>query len=369
MGPLKGIRVVEMAGLGPAPMACMMLSDMGAEVVRIDRPDGLIDPIPGAVPVYDPIARGRRSVVADLKTAKGQADVLALIAKADVLIEGYRPGVMERLGLSPDQCFATNPRLVYGRMTGWGQTGPLAARAGHDINYISLTGALHAMGRQGEAPALPLNLIGDYGGGALFLIVGVLAALLEARQSGQGQVVDAAMVDGAATLMTVFHGLLSSGFWQDRRGVNLLDSGCFFYDTYETADGRHMAVGALEPQFFTLFVKGLGLAPEDFPNRDDRALWPQYRARVADLFRQKTQTEWTAIYEPTDACVTPVLTIEEATKHSHGQARTAYVTRGGLAQPAPAPRFSRTSSEITRDPPNLGADNDLIFKDWGIVRT
>ncbi|MDA5194743.1 CaiB/BaiF CoA transferase family protein [Govanella unica] len=367
MGPLSGVRVLEMAGLGPAPLCCMILADLGADVVRVDRPQHLVQSVPGADFPEDPLSRGRRSVAFDLKTSVGQAAVLGLATRADVLIEGFRPGVMERLGLGPDDCAAVNPRLVYGRMTGWGQDGPLAPRAGHDINYLAMSGTLHAIGRKGEAPVLPLNLVADYGGGAMMLAVGVLAAVIEARSSGRGQVVDAAMVDGVALLSTVFHGLLHTGFWKDERGSNLIDGGCFFYDVYETADGGYMAVGALEAKFFAELLIRLGLEAAEFADRDDPASWPRHRATFTALFRSKSRAEWERIFDGSDACVSPVLSLREAQSHPANRARGMFIDRLGVTQPAPAPRFSRSETGITRDPPEVaGADQAAVFADWGV---
>lgn len=335
-GPLAGVRVVELAGIGPGPHAAMILGDLGAEVVRIERPG------PGSEPA-DPTVRGRRRVAADLKTPDGRDTVLRLVAKADVLIEGFRPGVTERLGVGPAECRARNPALVYGRMTGWGQDGPLAARAGHDINYISLTGALHAIGRGGgERPVPPLNLVGDYGGGSMLLVIGVLAALFEARGSGQGQVVDAAMVDGASLLVQVVWTMLGGKRWHDEPGTNLLDGCAPFYDTYTCADGRFVAVGAIEPQFYAQLLAGLRIDPAELPPQRDVASWPAIKDRFAEVFRTRTRDEWAAVFDGTDACVTPVLAFGEVAAHPHLAARNTVVVRDGLPQAAPAPRFSRT---------------------------
>ncbi|MEQ3549873.1 CaiB/BaiF CoA-transferase family protein [Pseudonocardia nematodicida] len=344
-GPLAGLRVVELAGIGPGPHAAMVLADLGADVVRVDRsPEGTDDA--GGVP--DPTNRGRRSVVVDLKDPDGRTALLRLVKRADVLLEGFRPGVTERLGVGPDECLGRNPRLVYGRMTGWGQDGPLASRAGHDINYISLTGALHAVGRAGERPVPPLNLVGDFGGGSMLLVVGVLAALWEARSSGRGQVVDAAMVDGASVLTQMFRGFLADGSWVDERGRNLLDGHAPFYDTYTCADGRHVAVGALEPQFFAELTSGLGVTERDTGAQYDRASWPAMRKLFTTVFGSRTRDEWAAVFEGTDACVTPVLSFGEAAAHPHLVARDTVVTVDGVTQAAPAPRFSRTATTIAR---------------------
>ncbi|MGN6242238.1 MAG: CaiB/BaiF CoA transferase family protein [Motilibacteraceae bacterium] len=362
-GPLAGVRVVELAGIGPGPFAAMMLADLGAEVLRVDRPTG-----PGltfGAPHLDVLNRGRRNVAVDLKDPRGRDVVLRLVERADVLIEGFRPGVTERLGLGPEDCWARNPRLVYGRMTGWGQDGPLAPTAGHDIGYVALTGALHAVGRAGGPPQVPVNLVGDFGGGAMYLVVGVLAALLEARGSGRGQVVDAAIVDGAAGLTAMLHGLLAAGVWQDRRGVNLLDSGAPFYDVYETADGRWMAVGALEPQFYAALLTGLDLG-DDVPDRNDPRQWPALRERFTARFRERTQAEWTETFERTDACVAPVLSLTEAAAHPHLAARGTFVEHAGVVQPAPAPRFSRTPGTLDEPPARPGQHTRDALGDWGV---
>ncbi|MET9424492.1 CaiB/BaiF CoA-transferase family protein [Streptomyces sp. NPDC006540] len=362
-GPLAGVRVVELAGIGPGPFAAMLLGDLGADVVRVDRPGGAglaIDP------AYDLTNRNKRSVLIDLKSADGPARVLDLVERADVLIEGFRPGVAERLGVGPDECLARNPRLVYGRMTGWGQQGPLAQRAGHDIDYIALTGTLSMIGSSGEPPTVPANLVGDYAGGSLYLVIGVLAALQHARaEGGSGQVVDAAIVDGATHLATMIHGMMAAGGWQDRRGANLLDGGCPFYGTYETADGQYMAVGALEQQFYDQFVELLGIK-DDIPARKDFDRWGELRQAVADRFRSRTRAEWTAVFEGTDACVAPVLSLREAPGHPHLAARGTYVDHGGITQPAPAPRFSATPTSVGRGPAQPGADTAEVARDWDV---
>ncbi|QIP83526.1 CoA transferase [Streptomyces sp. Tu 2975] len=362
-GPLAGVRVVELAGIGPGPFAAMLLGDLGADVVRVDRPGGAglaIDP------AYDLTNRNKRSVLIDLKSADGPARVLDLVERADVLIEGFRPGVAERLGVGPDECLARNPRLVYGRMTGWGQQGPLAQRAGHDIAYIALTGTLSMIGSPGEPPTVPANLVGDYAGGSLYLVIGVLAALQHARaEGGGGQVVDAAIVDGASHLATMIHGMMAAGGWQDRRGANLLDGGCPFYGTYETADGQYMAVGALEQQFYDRFVELLGIK-DDIPARKDFDRWDELRQAVADRFRSRTRAEWTAVFEGTDACVAPVLSLREAPGHPHLAARGTYVDHGGITQPAPAPRFSATPTAVSRGPAQPGADTADVARDWDV---
>ncbi|MFJ6014770.1 CaiB/BaiF CoA transferase family protein [Streptomyces sp. NPDC092952] len=362
-GPLAGVRVVELAGIGPGPFAAMLLADLGADVVRVDRPGG---PGLGIDPAYDLTNRNKRSVVVDLKSESGAATVLDLAERADVLIEGYRPGVAERLGVGPDAALARNPRLVYGRMTGWGQEGPLAERAGHDIAYIALTGTLSMIGRPDEPPTVPANLVGDYAGGSLYLVVGVLAALQHARTpGGQGQVVDAAIVDGSAHLAMMIHGMLAAGGWQDRRGSNLLDGGCPFYGTYETADGQYMAVGALEQRFYEEFVRLLGLG-DDAPARGDIARWEELRTAVAERFRTRTRAEWTEVFEGSDACVAPVLSLREAPGHPHLAARSTFVEHEGLTQPAPAPRFSATPVSVRRGPARPGADTGAVAADWDV---
>ncbi|WP_338674065.1 CaiB/BaiF CoA-transferase family protein [Streptomyces sp. SCSIO 30461] len=362
-GPLAGVRVVELAGIGPGPFAAMLLADLGADVVRVDRPGGAgisIDP------AYDLTNRNKRSVLIDLKSGDGAERVLDLAERADVLIEGYRPGVAERLGVGPDECHARNPRLVYGRMTGWGQDGPLAQRAGHDISYIAITGALGMIGRPDEPPAVPANLLGDYAGGSLYLVIGVLAALQHAgTPGGSGQVVDAAIVDGAAHLSTMIHGMIAAGGWQDRRGSNLLDGGCPFYGNYRTADGQYMAVGALEQQFYDQFIELLGLTGRT-PARKDFDSWGELRAAVAARFRTRTREEWTAVFEGSDACVAPVLSLREAPGHPHLAARGTFTEHGGITQPAPAPRFSATPGEVRRGPAQPGADADEVARDWGV---
>ncbi|MGW1427950.1 CaiB/BaiF CoA transferase family protein [Streptomyces sp. NPDC002431] len=362
-GPLAGVRVVELAGIGPGPFAAMLLADLGADVVRVDRPGG---PGLGIDPAYDLTNRNKRSVVVDLKAEGGAATVLDLVERADVLIEGYRPGVAERLGVGPDTALARNPRLVYGRMTGWGQGGPLAERAGHDIAYIALTGTLSMIGRPDEPPTVPANLVGDYAGGSLYLVVGVLAALQHARTpGGRGQVVDAAIVDGSAHLAMMIHGMLAAGGWQDRRGSNLLDGGCPFYGTYETADGQYMAVGALEQRFYEEFVRLLGLG-DAAPDRGDIARWEELRTAVAARFRTRTRAEWTEVFEGTDACVAPVLSLREAPGHPHLAARSTFVEHEGLTQPAPAPRFSATPVSVRRGPARPGADTEAVAADWDV---
>ncbi|MEU6770021.1 CaiB/BaiF CoA-transferase family protein [Streptomyces sp. NPDC046759] len=361
-GPLSGVRVVELAGIGPGPFAAMLLADLGADVVRVDRPGG---PGLGIDPAYDVTNRNKRSIVVDLKAPDGPARVLDLAERADILVEGYRPGVAERLGVGPEDCHARNPRLVYGRMTGWGQDGPLADRAGHDVAYIALTGTLGMTGRPDEPPVFPANLLGDYAGGALYLAVGVLAALHHARATGTGQVVDAAIVDGAAHLSAMIHGMLAAGGWQDRRAANLLDGGCPYYGTYETADGKHMAVGALEGRFYAEFLRLLGLDDLE-PAHKDWTRWGELRERVAARFRSRTRDEWTAVFEGTDACVAPVLSLREAPHHPHLAARGTFTDHAGITQPAPAPRFSATPTSVRTGPALPGADTQAVVRDWGI---
>jgi alpha-methylacyl-CoA racemase len=364
MGPLAGITVIELAGIGPGPFCGMMLADMGADVIRVDRAGSVQGGDPDRPPA-DLLARGRRSVGVDLKSPDGVEVVLSLVERADALIEGFRPGVTERLGLGPDECLARNPRLVYGRMTGWGQDGPYASTAGHDINYISLAGALDPIGRRGEAPVPPLNLVGDFGGGGLLLAFGIVAGLLEARASGQGQVIDAAMVDGAAALMTMTHSLRAMGIWNDERGTNMLDTGAHFYDVYETADGGYVSVGSIEPQFYAELLRLTGLEGEDLPWQHDRAQWPALKERLAGIFRTKTRDEWCEIMEGTDVCFAPVLTIPEAVAHPHNVHRGTFVDVAGIPQPGPAPRFSRTQAAIARPPAHAGQHTDEILAEAG----
>ncbi|MFI1933632.1 CaiB/BaiF CoA transferase family protein [Streptomyces sp. NPDC020330] len=361
-GPLTGVRVVELAGIGPGPFAAMLLADLGADVVRVDRPGtaGL-----GIDPASDLTNRNKRSVLLDLKSDEGPARVLDLVERADILIEGYRPGVAERLGVGPEACLARNPKLVYGRMTGWGQDGPLAERAGHDIAYLALTGTLSMIGKPDEPPVVPANLVGDYAGGSLYLVVGVLAALQHARAHGEGQVVDAAIVDGAAHLATMIHGMLAAGSWQDRRGTNLLDGGCPFYGTYATSDGGHLAVGPLEEKFYAEFVGLLGLA-DAFPDQWDLARWDELRAAVTERFLTRTRAEWTEVFDGTDACVAPVLSLTEAPHHPHLAARSTFVEHSGLVQPAPAPRFSATPVSVRGAPALPGGDTAAVAADWDV---
>ena len=366
-GPLAGLKIVELVGIGPGPFSAMLLADQGADVLRVHRVESVErGRDPGGIPVID---RNRRSVGVDLKRPDGVETVLRLVDTADALLEGYRPGVTERLGIGPDVCLARNPALVYGRMTGWGQDGPLAQAAGHDIDYIALAGALAHFGRAGAKPTPPLNVIGDFGGGGMLLAYGVVCAILEARASGRGQVVDAAMVDGTATLMSMMWGLRQLGaFDEHARGGNVLDTGAPFYDTYECADGSYIALGALEPQFYAELLDRTGLAAEDLPAQMDRDGWPRLRERFTELFRTKTRDEWCALLEDSDACFAPVLTMSEAAKHPHVQARDTIVDYDGVLQPAPAPRFSRTPGELRRPPARPGEHTDEALADWGFGR-
>jgi len=366
VGPLAGIRVLEFEAIGPAPFAGMLLADMGADVLVIDRPAATDLGLKRARR-HDVMMRGKRSVTLDLKTASSKDVALELIARADVLIEGLRPGVMERLGLGPDVALATNPRLVYGRMTGWGQDGPLAPRAGHDINYIALSGVLGAIGRRGEAPVPPLNLVGDFGGGGMLLGFGVACALLEAQRSGKGQVIDAAMVEGAALLAAMFSGFLASGTWKEERAANILDTGAPWYDVYETKDGRHVAIGSIEERFFQDLLSRLGLKGDQLPPQHERARWPELRALLEKTFRSKTRDEWCSVFEGSDACFAPVLSWSEARAHPHNLARSAYVEVAGVPQPAPAPRFSRSVPRVPGDPPERGAGGRAALAAWGFA--
>ncbi|WP_018907507.1 CaiB/BaiF CoA-transferase family protein [Variovorax paradoxus] len=359
-GPLAGLRMVEMAGLGPGPFCAMLFADLGADVIAIDRPG-----VPGGS--NDATDRGKRRLALDLSQPEACGAALALIAQADLLVEGFRPGVMERLGLGPAECHARNPRLIYGRITGWGQTGPLSAAAGHDLNYIALSGALHAIGRPGEAPPPPLNYLGDYGGGAMLLAMGLLAALHEARGSGRGQVIDAAMTDGTALLSALFYGLHAAGAWSGGRGGNLLDGGAHFYDTYACADGKFVSVGAIEPKFFRTLCELCGLDESFTAQQMDRTQWPLMKLRLADVFRTRTRDEWSSVLEGSDACFAPVLDWNEAPAHPHNRARGTFVTVGGAVQPAPAPRFSRTPAAQ----PRAGKSAELAeaLNDWGATLT
>ena len=364
MGPLSGIKVVEFEAIGPGPFAGMLLADMGADVILVDRPasSGL-----GLKRErwMDVMMRGKRSVTLDLKSKDGADAARNLAASADALIEGFRPGVMERLGLAPDALLARNPKLVYGRMTGWGQDGPMAARAGHDINYIALAGVLHAFGHKGEAPVPPLNLIGDFGGGGMLLGFGIACALIEARASGHGQVVDAAMVEGASLLGTMFSGMLAAGAWREERGSNVLDTGAPWYDVYETKDGKHVSIGAIEAKFYEDLIQRLGLETENLPGQHDRQGWPRLKELFSAKFRSKTRDEWCEVFEGSDACFAPVLSFSEARSHAHNVARNSFVTVGKVAQPAPAPRFSRTAAAVRRPPPERGEGGKQALLEWG----
>ncbi|HCS26980.1 MAG TPA: carnitine dehydratase [Spongiibacteraceae bacterium] len=358
MGPLSGIRIVEIAGIGPGPFAAMLLADMGAEVIRVERPGGNM--FSGDLTDLDLLNRGKRCLCADLKTEGGIDVVKRLLKSADAVLEGFRPGVMEKLGLGPDECLALNEKLVIGRMTGWGREGPLAMRAGHDINYIAVAGALHPIGRAGEKPVIPLNLVGDFGGGGMLLAYGMVCALLEARISGKGQVVDAAMVDGAALLMTSIFSASQTDFWSEERGTNMLDSGAPFYEVYETSDGKYMAVGAIESQFYQVFVERLGIG-DQLPNQYDVEQWPAMKEQIQAAFMAKTRDQWTAIFEDSDACVTPVLAMREAKDHPHNRARASFVERNGIWQPRTAPRFSRTDGGEPGSAVPIGYDTRSIL--------
>ena len=365
MGPLQGVRIVEIAGIGPGQLCGMLLADMGAQVIRVDR----IAAGEAAVslpPKFDLMNRSRTAIAVDLKRPEGVELLLELCSTADALFEGFRPGVMERLGLGPDACMARNPRLVYGRMTGWGQDGPLAERAGHDPNYIALAGVLSCIGERGGGPVYPLNLIGDFGGGGVYMALGLLAGIIEASKSGKGQVVDAAMVDGAASLMTLFYGLLAAGVWKEQRGSNILDGGAPFLRPYETADGQHVVIGALEPRFFRVLLERMGLADIDAAAQNDPAQWPALRRRFEDAFKRRTRQEWCELLQDTDACFTPVLSLSEAARHPHAVARGTYVEVDGITQPGPAPRFSRTPSSISQPPRPAGVGASAALEAWGL---
>ncbi len=364
-GPLSGLRVIEMAGIGPGPMCAMLLADLGADVVRVDRPVQIDLGVPRRGRIYDVLRRGRRSIAVDLKDPAGVETVLGLVDEADALIEGFRPGVMERLGLGPEACHQRNQALVYGRMTGWGQDGPLATAAGHDLNYIALTGALSAIGPAGGDPVPPLNLVGDYGGGALFLAFGVCAALLEAKGSGQGQVVDAAMVDGAATLMSSVFGLFAAGDWNPERGTNVLDSGSYYYGSYRCADGHYISIASIEGKFHAELLERLGIDPAEIGDQQDRSRWPEHAERLTALFLTKTRDEWCAELEGTDVCFAPVLDLAEAPEHPHIRERGTFIDIEGVIQPAPAPRFSRTPGEVHGPVPEPGQHSREVLADWG----
>ncbi|PBC56293.1 CaiB/BaiF CoA-transferase family protein [Rhodococcus sp. ACPA1] len=365
-GPLAGIKIVELGGVGPVPFCCMLLSDLGADIIRIDRPPGYDGGAP-VDPRFNLLNRGRRSAAMDLKNEAAVGAVLDLVRRADVLVEGFRPGVAEKLGIGPDDCLAVNPALVYGRMTGWGQDGPLAQAAGHDANYISLTGVLHAIGAKDGPPTLPLNLAGDFGGGSLYLALGVVSALLESRLSGRGQVIDAAMVDGSASLMALFYGLHAAGYWHDERGTNRLDSGAPWYNVYETSDGRWLSVACNEYRFWRNTLRLLGLNETEMPDQHDRARWPEMQERLAAVFRTRTRDEWCALAEGEDACWAPVLSLTEAPRHEHLVARGTFTEVAGVVQPAPAPRFSRTPGAIQGPPAAPGQHTDDVLGDWGFT--
>ena len=368
MGPLKGIRILEIAGIGPGPFAGMMLSDMGADVVRVDRADRVKGGDPDNPP-KDVLARGRRSVAVDLKNPDGIELVLQMVEQSDVVIEGFRPGVMERLGLGPNTCLERNPRIVFGRMTGWGQEGPMAQAAGHDINYIALTGALDAIGRKGEAPVPPLNLVGDFGGGGMLLAYGIVCALVERGVSNRGQVVDAAMVDGASTLMAMMYAMKAMGVWNSERGSNMLDTGAHFYDAYETSDGKYISIGSIEPQFYALLLERSGFGEgEELPRAMDQSQWPVLKEKMVAMFKTRTRAEWCEIMEGTDICFAPVLSMDEAPDHPHMRHRETFVEVAGVTQPAPAPRFSRTEPELTRPPSFEGQHTEEVLESFGLSR-
>ncbi|MGH9275216.1 MAG: CaiB/BaiF CoA transferase family protein [Acidimicrobiales bacterium] len=364
-GPLAGLRIIEIAGIGPGPFCAMMLADMGADVIRVDRAQNVMGGDP-ATPPADVLNRGRRSIGVDLKNPDGIEAVLSLIETADGLIEGFRPGVMERLGLGPDAALARNPKLVYGRMTGWGQEGPYSSTAGHDINYIALAGALDPIGRRGEAPVPPLNLVGDFGGGGMLLAYGLVCGLLNAQRTGEGQVVDAAMVDGAAVLTTMFHAFRAMGIWEDARGTNLLDTGAHFYDVYETADAKYVSIGSIEPQFYKELLRLTGLEDVELPWQHDKGQWPAMKERLAEIFKAKTRDEWCEVMEGTDVCFAPVLSLGEAPLHPHNLHRGTFIELDGAVQPAPAPRFSATPVSVQRPPAHAGQHTDEVLAEWGL---
>lgn len=357
-GPLSGLKIIEFAGIGPGPFCGMLLSDLGADVVRIDRKGA------GRASPSDITSRGRRSIGLDLKNPAAIETCLKLMESADGIIEGFRPGVMERLGLGPDVALKRNPKLVFGRMTGWGQTGPYAKAAGHDMNYIAITGALHAIGTD-DKPVPPLNLVGDFGGGALYLAFGLLAGVIHARETGQGQVIDCAMSDGAASLMSMFYGFKAAGIWQEKRRSNLLDGGAHFYDTYQCSDGKWISIGSIEPQFYALLLEKTGITDPEFQNQMDRSAWPSLQAKLSEVIKTKTQAQWCELMDATDVCFAPILDLDEAPKHAHNAARETFVTVEGVVQPAPAPRFSATPGQIQGPPPKIGAHNEAALADWG----
>ncbi len=364
MGPLEGVRIVEIAGIGPGPFCAMMLADMGADVVRVDRADRVRGADPD-VPSADVMNRGRRSIGVDLKSAEGIEVVMRLVESSDGLIEEFRPGVAERLGIGPEDCSVRNPALVYGRMTGWGQDGPYAQAAGHDINYVALSGTLDAIGRVDSGPVPPLNLIGDFGGGGMYLAFGMVCAILEAKNSGKGQVVDAAMVDGSASLATFFYGLRAMGVWEDRRGTNMLDTGAHYYDVYECADGKYVSIGSIERQFYAELREKLGLDDGKWDAQNDKRQWADRKTDLAEIFKTRTRDEWSALIEGSDVCFAPVLSMAEAPDHAHNRERGAFTEVAGVVQPRPAPRFSRTDGEITRPPPHAGQHSDELLAECG----
>ena len=363
MGPLEGKKIIEIAGIGPGPFCAMVLSDLGAEVIRVDRVSAVPDEFP-ATPGVDLLNRGRKSVAFDLKNQDGIKALLRLVEEADALIEGFRPGVAERLGIGPEECLGRNPRLVYGRMTGWGQTGPYSNMAGHDINYIALSGVLGTIGREGEPPVPPVNLVGDFGGGGMLLALGICAAFVEVQTSGKGQVVDAAMTDGSALLATMIHTFLSMGVWGDR-GTNMLDTGAPFYDVYECADGEYISLGSIEPQFYAELLRITGLDQEELPKQMDRSQWPKMKLKIAETIRSKTRDQWVELMEGTDVCFAPVLSPSEACAHPHNVERETFVEVAGIIQPAPAPRFSRTPGVIDGPPPHPGEHTEEVLSSWG----
>lgn len=367
MGPLKGLRIIEMAGIGPAPFCGMLFADMGAQMIRIDRREKADLGLPGREPRFDILNRGRRSIAVDVKSPEGRDVVRRLAKDADALIEGFRPGVMERLGLGPADLAAINPRLVFGRMTGFGQEGPMAERAGHDINYIALAGALHAIGRKGEPPIHPLNLVGDYGGGGMYLAFGVVCAILEAQRSGKGQVVDAAMVDGTASLMSMVYGMWSAGAWKDERGANVLDTGAPWYNCYETRDGKWVSIGSIEKRFYADLLHRLGLEGESLPAQHDRSGWPLLKERFTQVFKSRTRAEWETAFAGSDACFAPILSLSEVASHPHNVVRQGFIERDGVLHPAPAPRFSRTPGTLATAPRQPGCDTRAILSDAGFA--
>ncbi len=367
-GPLSGVRVVELAGLGPGPFAAMLLADLGADVIRVDRAGAARGGNPDAPPA-DVLLRGRQSIAVDLKTPEGAEAILRLVDQADVLIEGFRPGVCERLGIGPDVCLERNPRVVFGRMTGWGQEGPMADRAGHDINYIALSGTLSMIGRSGDRPVPPINLVGDFGGGGMMLAFGVLAAVIEARTSGRGQVVDASMVDGASLLASMMYGMRAMGMWDGGQGGNMLDTGAHFYEVYETSDGKFVSIGAIEPQFYAELLERLELNPEELPAQHDATRWPESKAIIAARIAERTRDEWDVVFDDSDACYAPVLEADEAIVHPHNTYRGTFINIAGVDQPAPAPRFSRTPNAVPAAPAHAGQHTDIALQRWGFTAT